>query len=141
MSWELAVIGTALNDPGTMAEAEDLLPSDFTGTNQSVWAEMLGLNRRNSLEAATLAASLQASGAFRENEAATLIRDAMQARGTNIREFVDQVLSTSTKRALRRSAALIAAEADGNDRTADELLDYAETQIMSLRRNRVSGFS
>jgi replicative DNA helicase len=141
MSWELAVIGTALTDPGSMAEAEDLLPSDFTGTNQSVWAEILALHNRRALEVATLSAALQTSGNFREGELASLLHDALAARGASMREFVDQVLSASTRRSLRRSAALIAAEADGNDKTADELLDYAETQIMGLRRNRVSGFS
>lgn len=143
MSWELCVIGTVLADPQTIVEAEVLMPSDFTAPNNVVWAEILALHNRGALDQRALAETLR-----RAPEAETIasdtgsvegfIRHALSFRGNAIKEYVDQVLNNSIRRAVRRSAALIAAEAQDDRKTADELLDYAEKAVLSLRRNRIN---
>lgn len=53
-----------------------------------------------------------------------------------MREYVNQVVSASTRRALRRNAAIIVAQAEDERTSMDELLDDAEKRILSLRRSR-----
>ncbi len=143
MSWELCVIGTALADPQTMIEAEGLVPSDFTPPNNIIWAEMLNLHHRDALDARALTETLSRSpeGDRIASDTGSLeeyIRQAQTFRGAAMKEYVDQVLNAAIKRAVRRSTALIAAEAQDNRRSAADLLDYAEKQILALRRNRMA---
>ena len=139
--WEKSLIGTILADPKTMIEAEVLIPSDFTGANQIIWAEMMSLSARDGLDMRSLGNAVQTSpdyqrvlsdvGSFEE-----YLADVLRMRGTSVGEYVDRVLDNATKKAIRRNAALIAAEADNDYQTAQELLDYAEKTILSIRRNR-----
>lgn len=142
MSWELCVIGTALADPQTMIEAEALVPSDFTPPNNLIWGEMLNLHHRGALDARALTETLARSpeGSRVASDTGSLedyLRQALTYRGSAMKEYVDQVLNAAIKRAVRRSTALIAAEAQDDRRSATELLDYAEKQILALRRNRL----
>jgi len=120
MDFELCVIGTALDDPATMIEAEDLLPSDFTGFRKDVWETMLTLNRKGILTPAALEASLTTSDTGR------LINDALTAKGGNMAELARMVIDASIRRALKRSAALIATTAQDENVPMEEVMDYAE---------------
>jgi replicative DNA helicase len=141
--WEKSLIATVLADPPTMEACQDLRPSDFTGANQAIWAEMMVLAGRSQLEARALLNSLRASPDWpRLGEGQPpedYLAELMQFRGTQIQVYVEHVLEASTRRALQANAALIAAEAGDNRRTAAELLDYAEQRILSLRRDRSTG--
>jgi replicative DNA helicase len=140
-NWEKMVIGTALADPASMAEAEILIPSDFTGINQLVWSEVMELHRRNALDLRTFMENIRNSGVFEQTNsdvgtAAQYITDIMRFSTSSMPECVDRVLNTSIRRELKRSLALITAEADNDLRKAEDLVDYAEKQVLALRRGR-----
>lgn len=139
MSWEMSVIGTVLADPSTMQAAESLTPSDFTGPNQIVWGEIMALYNQGALDVRALVNRLHCSPDWeRVSDTGTepYIQNCLTYRGQAIETYVDEVMNEAVRRAIRRNAALIAAEAEGNRRTADDLLDFAEQKILSLRRNR-----
>ena len=141
--WELAVIGTALGTPASLEEAGDLLPTDFTGKNQVVWATILGLHNNGRFDTNAVRISLesdpewkrQLSDAGNTND---YLREALSYRGVTMQTYADKVLEASIKRAVRRSAALIAITAEEEGTSADEVLDYAEKQVMQLRRTRMN---
>jgi len=139
MSWEKSVIGTVLMDRPAMQAAELLIPSDFTGPNQIIWGEIQALNNQEALDVRALINKLQGSPDWERVSdigIETYITDCLTYRGQSIETYVHEVMNDSVRRAVRRNAALIAAEAEGNRRTADDLLDFAEQKILSLRRNR-----
>ncbi len=144
MSWENAVIGTALASPSAMQEAEELVPSDFTGPNQIVWAEMLALHNQGGVDPRALIEALRRASdwpgyASDAGNPEDYIANLISYRGDAMSTYVNKVLGESIKRSLKRSAALIAAEVNsGEEKDANELLDYAEKQILSLRRNRMN---
>jgi replicative DNA helicase len=139
MTWHSAVIGTVLMDPQTMVEAETLLPSDFTGDDMAVWAEIQSLHRSNSLDLRTLSMILSENRIIPTPE--TYISHALEARVGNITEAVHRVEEAAIRKNLKKNAALIAAEADNDQRTIQELTDYAEQKILSSRRERANGQS
>jgi replicative DNA helicase len=123
--WEKSLIGTVLADAQSYDAAQDLLPSDFTGANQIIWAELMPLATRNALDARSLVNALRQSQDWDRVEQLTsgteaYFAECFQMRGTQAAEYANQVLEASIKRGLKRNAALIAAEADGNQRSADE---------------------
>ncbi|MCB2146608.1 MAG: hypothetical protein KQI81_09050 [Deltaproteobacteria bacterium] len=141
MSWETALIGTILSDPASYHEAGHLLPSDFNGANQIIWAEIISMVQQDSnIDNRTIVENLRRSPDWQrmadndtpENYIARLIQD----RGTNVKNYAHEVLAASTRRAMKRNAALIAAAAEDENRQLEEILDYAENQIMRLRRSR-----
>ncbi len=142
--WEMAAIGTAMADPDTVEDATDLMPSDFSGSNQVIWAHMMSLHRRGSLEPRALIESLRSSGELEELSAPDLdvrgegyIAELLSHRGDAMPEYVEQVLGASIKRELRKIAALIAADAQDRSISADEATDNAERRLLSIRRNRI----
>lgn len=141
--WEKSVIATVLSDAPAMESALDLRPSDFTGPNQSIWAEIMVLHNRGQLDSRALLNSLRSSpdwtrlGNGRAPE--EYLAEVMSFRGDTINVYVEHVLEAAVRRALQANAALIAAEAADNRRTAADLLDYAEQRILSLRRDRSVG--
>lgn len=139
-TYQQAVIGTVLNDPATMEQAADLLTSDFTGPYVTAWAEIMGLHSRQALGVQAFVLALGASPYFRQfsdvGTADEFTRSCLNYRGGEIGEYVRRVIDESIKRALQRSSALIAAEAQKEGVPTAELLDYAEKQILSLRRTR-----
>jgi replicative DNA helicase len=141
--WEKSVIATVLSDPPAMESTLDLRPSDFTGPNQSIWAEIMVLYNRGQLDSRALLNSLRSSpdwtrlGNGRTPE--EYLAEVMGFRGDTIDVYVEHVLEAAVRRALQANAALIAAEAADNRRTAADLLDYAEQRILSLRRDRSVG--
>jgi replicative DNA helicase len=62
----------------------------------------------------------------------------LDQRGTMMTEYSSHVLDASIKRGARKSAAMIAALAGDERATASEVLEYAESHILSLRRNRLN---
>ena len=141
LDWERSVIATAVTQPASIEEAADLLPSDFTGANQIAWAEILALHGRGGIDTRALMNALRNSPDWDRVSAGERVEDylaeVLSFRGTNMRGYVDMVLDRSIKRTLRRHMALIAAEAEDEAKTAQELLDFAEQKILSLRRNRM----
>ena len=142
--WEKTLIGTILANPRSMVEAEVLIPSDFTGANQLIWAEMMSLSARGGLDVRSLSNALTTSPDFARvlsdvGNLPAYLEDMLRMRGTAVGEYVDRVLDHATKKSVRRNAALIAAEADNEQQTAEELLDYAERTILGIRRNRIEG--
>ncbi len=140
--WEEAVIGTVLSDPATMAEAEILAPSDFTGINRLVWAQIITLHVNDELEPRTLIGSLTNIQDWREfSDVGNATPDEVVAsyvnnRGNNIKSYVQHVLNDGIRKSLLNTAALIAAEVENNEKHYEELLEYAEQKIMALRRSR-----
>jgi replicative DNA helicase len=148
IGWERALIGTALANPDTMSEAEAVLPSDLTGCHQIIWSEMIALQRRGSLGTRSLAEALRASSSldnlgFEDSAVGTAyITELVSYRGEEMPEYVNQVISASTKRQLAQTAALIKVEAEDANIPADVALDSAETRVMGLRRgNSLEGAS
>ena len=137
MSWETAVIGTVLFDPQSMVEAETLLPSDFSGPNQAVWAEILNLHRNNSLDLRTLSMIVEENRIIPTPE--TFIAQALTDRVGNVSEAVRRVEEAAVRKSVKKNAALIAAEAENDARETEELLDFAEKRIMSIRRDKQEG--
>jgi len=140
--WEKTLIGTLLAEPRAFTEAEVLIPSDFSGANQVIWAEMMALSSRGGLELRALANALETSPDYSRilsdvGNLAAYLEDALRMRGTAVGEYVDRVLDGATRKAVRRNAALIAAEADNDTQSATEILDYAERTILAIRRNRI----
>ena len=142
--WEKSLLGTVLSDPRSYEAAADLIPSDFTGPNQIIWAELMPLASRGVLDARALSNALRQSHDRDRLEQLSggieaYIAECYQMRGTQAAEYANRVLEASIKRGLKKNAALIAAEADGDQKTADELLDYAEDKILAMRRTRIEG--
>jgi replicative DNA helicase len=140
LDWERSVIATAITEPSSIEEALELLPSDFTGPNQIAWAEILNLHSRGGIDARALSNALNNSADFERMSAgepvANYLADVLTFRGTNMTSYVQMVIDRSIRRQLRRYAGLIAAEADNDSKKIDELLDFAEQKILTLRHNR-----
>lgn len=147
IGWEKAVIGTILHDPSTMEAASELLPSDFTGCHQTIWAEMLSLHQRNALELRALIESLRSNnqldslGSMEDNNNVRgegYIADLVMSRGEAIEEYAERVLGASVKRQLAMLGAMIRAEAEDDNISATDAADHAEQRLMGLRRNRMA---
>lgn len=148
--WEMAVMGTVLADPHAMDAAESLSPQDFTGSHRSLWLEIIALHRRNALDPRALVEGIRSSGdldIIGADHGDPLVRgenyieELLTYRGAQIDEYVARVIDHATRRQLRETAALIAADAMG-EKPSDDLLDEAERRIMALRRARgITGVS
>lgn len=148
INWERAMLGTALADPAQMAHAEDVLPSDLTGSHQFLWAEMISLHRRGSLGPRALVEALRASNslgtiAFEDvdERGEAYIVSLTRYRGEEMPEYAAQVVAAATKRQLRDAAALIRSEAQDDRVSVEEALENAERRIISLRRGGRDGVS
>lgn len=142
--WEKTLIGSVIADPKAMQEAEILIPSDFTGANQIIWSEICALNSRGGLDARSVVAALTTSNDIDRilsdvGSIENYMAEVLPMKGNSIKEYVDHVLDGAIKKTVRRNSALIAAEAENDTRTSDELLDFAEKKILSIRRNRADG--
>jgi replicative DNA helicase len=136
LNWERAVLGTVLFDASTMAEAELLRPSDFTGDHQLIWSEMLSLSRREALEEVALVESLRSANLLESIDGGEeYVRTLVSYRGMAISEYVARVVSAAIRRELRQVAALIRADAEDENISITEAVDEAERRILQLRRN------
>lgn len=141
VGWQRALLGTVLVDPATMEAACHLSTQDFTGTHRVLWSSILELYRSGALERRALVELLRSRGDLDDIGSDTTwgedyIQLVENSHGGLVEEYVRQVEEHSTRRLLRETAALIAADAVGFTGTAEELLDEAERRVMSLRRNR-----
>lgn len=138
--WEKALIGSVIYDPQAMASAEGILPGDFAyPPHRLIWAEILALHRRGSLEARAVIEMLRASLDQIHSPDGSLTGEAyfgelVQSRGSAVEEYAGRVLSASIKRSLKSVAGLIRAEAEDERVGAEEVLDNAERRLLSLRR-------
>jgi replicative DNA helicase len=126
-----------------MSEAEELLPSDFTGGHQLIWAEMLALHHRDSLDYRAVVESLRSqdqldviSPTHGDQAGEAYLEHLLTFRGAAVREFADRVSDASLKRELGRVAALIRVDAESENVSAQEAADEAERRLLSLRRSR-----
>lgn len=144
IGWEKAVLGTGLFSPASMPEAEHLLPSDFTGCHQIIFAEMMALHRRGSLDTRALTEALRsrneldgiASFDVERVAGEHYIAELLTYRGASMEEYAAQVMNASLKRQLRQVGALIAADAQDERVSAQEAHDEAERRLLRLRRSR-----
>ena len=125
-----------------MAEAEILTPSDFSGINRLVWGHILSLHANEALEPRALVDALNNMQDWRSfsdvgnNTPDEVVASYLNNQGTNIKNYVERVLGAGIRRSLVNTAALIAAEAENDEKHYEELLEYAERKILSLRRAR-----
>lgn len=143
--WEKAVIGTALFDPDTVSEAEYLIPSDFNGSHQDVWTEILILHRSDSLDIRSVVESMRDAGTLSGlasfDTTATgegYVKELLEAKGSQMELYAQKVFERSVKHQLALSAGLIRADAEDQNISADEALDNAERRLVSLRRDRMA---
>lgn len=146
LGWEKAAIGTGLFEPSAMEEAVDLLPADFTGCHQVIWAEMLALRQREGLDVRAVTESLRSRGEL-DNVASLgdeglsgedYLNHLLAFRGSAMAEYADQILNQSLKRELLKVAALIRSDAQDEHVDAQEVMEDAERRLLSLRRNRMT---
>lgn len=144
INWEKAVLGTALSEPTSVEAAEELLPSDFTGCHQLIWAEILGLYRAQVLDVRGVIERLRENGSLGgiasfESRATgeAYFAELLESRGVQMSLYAEHVLDGSVKRQLRLAAGIIAADAMDEHISGDEALDNAEKRLMTLRRDRL----
>ena len=143
IGWERALIGSVLYTPDLMDQASMVLPSDFTGCHQNLWAKMLSMASREVLDLRGLIEELRAKKELNalasfETDAVgeAYLNELLTYRGSDVRHYADQVLAQSGKRQLATIAALIRAEADDRHLSYDEALSKAEERIFSLRHSK-----
>ena len=125
-----------------MADTGDVLPSDFSGCHQIIWAEMISLSQRGSLGIRSLTEALRQQGSLDglgfpdTSTGEAYLQEILRWRGDEMPEYVTNVIGASTKRQLALVAALIRSEAGDDKIPAEEALDNAEKRVMGLRRSR-----
>lgn len=141
LNWEFSVIATVITDSAAMETASRLFPSDFTNENQIVWTEIVNLYSRNgTVDFRSLANALENCPDWQrvspEKTPSDYLSEVLSFRGTNIEAYVNHVEENSTRKQLRRYAALIAVEAEDTNRPIEAIITSAENRILTLRRNR-----
>ncbi len=119
------------------------MPTDFSGKNQVAWSNILGLHNSGGFDANAVRLALENDPEWRrqlsgDGNTNDYLREVLTYRGLTMQVYADKVLEASVKRAVRRSAALIAITAEEEGASANDVLDYAEQQIMQLRRTRMN---
>ncbi len=142
---ERALIATILAHPDQIQHAELLLPQDFaSSSHQTFWSEIISFYRENQLSLQAVFQSLQSKGLldtlgseFGSKTGVGYLNEMMSYAAPQSTDFfAKSVLDNATKRAVRRSAALLAADCDDPNMPADELLDKAESAILEMRRTK-----
>ena len=146
IGWEMATLGTAIHRPETIdiAIAQGIRPGDFTGSHQELWAEIVALYNREALDLRSLVESLRSRGTLGslgsfDTEMAqgeAYIEYLLQQRGTNMEEYIEQVIRAATRRALAASGALISAEAQDTGVPVEEVIAHAEQRLIDIRKRR-----
>lgn len=142
---ERALIATVLANPDQIQHAELLLPQDFAHpSHQAIWSEILAFHRDGQLSLQATYHSLDAKGLlptlgseFGDKTGIGYFNETLSYAAPQSTDFfAKSVLNFATQRAVKRSAALLAADCDDPNLDADELLDKAESMILEMRRNR-----
>lgn len=147
LRYEQALIGTALGSPRDASSVTDVRPQDMSiRSHLCLWTAVIELDRRNALTAQAVVEHLHATG-----EILTLGNDAGEGEITgemyieellsrrsapSIRDYADRVVGFSMKRQLRDLSYLWALDTESDATDIQELLDRAEEQLYSLRRNK-----
>ncbi len=146
IGWEKAALGTAIFSPETVdiATAEGLRYSDFTGSHQHIWAEIVPLHTRQNLDPRSLIETLRERnlldgvGSF-DAETTTgeaYIHELLTFRGTSMQEYATSIMRASARRELVRSSGLILAEARDTNVELETALTNAEERLINLRIRR-----
>lgn len=137
MSWEQALIGTVLSDPAGMSEVV-LAPSDFTlPVHQTIWGHMLTMSRQSALDYRALVEFMTARGELGDGDgkiSETYLRELLGQAGTQPEAYARQVLNSSIKRQIRQVAGLVLLNVEDQDKSAEEILDDAETKLIALHQ-------
>jgi len=142
MDIEKIILGTALSDPSTLEEISKLKPSDFSGVNQDLFSVIKALYDEESLSYRAVTQSLYDEGLLpligdTETEGEDYLRQLIKmADSQGIRHHVGMIENRSVRNSLREVAALIAAEANDDRRSIQEIMDEAERRIFTLRRRK-----
>lgn len=144
MSFEQALLGTIIYSPELMLDVEQLTASDFTGSHQTLWAEMVTLFRRDALEPLTLTESLRdhdvlhtIGAEFSTVTGEKYIEELLRKRGSNVQEYAARVIEGAVRREVRTAAALIMAEAQDTGMSMETVLDNAERSLFQIRRAEI----
>ena len=140
---ERSLIGSALANPDVMASAEHIYPQDFSSlSHQMLWAEIISEHNAQSLtvqgviETLRARSNLDTIGAeFGPKTGAAYIEECVTyAAPASMIVFAENVMEAATRRAMRRNAALLVADAN-TDEPTKEILDRFEQNILDMRRN------
>lgn len=145
---ERSLLGTAIAHPDSLDTAEYLEPGDFSSpSHQIVWTEIVPLFRNGQLSARAVIETLRLKGLlsllgqeYGEESGEDYINLLLGYRAPqSVEVFTNAIWDASAKRAIRRHAALMAADAD-SDEEAAKILDRTEQELLSLRRkSKVKG--
>ena len=141
--WEQCALGTLIFSPERMDEAPTLMPSDFSGSHQWIFREMLSLHNRGILEPRTLIEKLReenrldsCADIFSDTSGEQYILQLVSQRGAALDEYIRNVKGLSGKRQLEAASALIAADALDRHMSFSDALDGAERRLIALRRDQ-----
>ena len=141
--WEQCALGTLIYDPEKMDQATTLLPSDFSGSHQRIFSEMISLHSRGILEPRALIEKLReenrldsCSDIFSDTSGEQYILQLVSQRGAALDEYIRNVKGLSGKRQLEAASALIAADALDRHLSFSDALDSAERRLVALRRDQ-----
>ena len=140
---ERALIGSALSSPEQMNLAEHVYPQDFSSaSHQVIWSEILAEHNNQSLSAAGVVETLRTRGTlesvgseFGDRVGRSYIEECVTySAPQSIVTFAENVMEASTRRAIKRNAAIWVADANGDESTKD-ILERAEQAILDMRRS------
>jgi replicative DNA helicase len=140
---ERALIGSALTSPDQVISVEHVYPQDFaSASHQIIWAEIIAEHNNQSLSAQGVIETLRARGTlesvgseFGSRTGSSYVEECVTySAPASIAVFAENVMEASTRRAIRRNAALMVADADGDEPTK-EILERVEQAILDMRRN------
>ncbi len=142
MDLEKIILGTAISDPSTLDEISRLKSSDFSGLNRDLYSVIKALYEEESLSYRAVTQSLQEEGLLAfigddQVEGEGYLRELVSlADSQGIKHHVNRIEERSVRNSLREVAALIAAEANDDQRGIQEIMDEAERRIFTLRRRK-----
>jgi len=140
MSTENIVLGTVLADPHTAEEVTRLRLSDFSNANKNLFDIITALNQDNSLSYRAVVETLRDKHMLEfigdtEDGGEDYLRKLLgMADVHGIKSHVKRLEERTMRRNLREIAALIASEANDENREVDVVMDEAERRIFNLRR-------
>jgi len=140
MSTEHIILGTVLSDPSTADEIAQLRLSDFSNTNKDIFDIVRALYKDKSLSYRAVLETLKDKGMLEfigdaDAGGEDYLRRLLEmADSRGIKSHVDRLAERTARRSLREIAALIANEAQDEERDVDVVMDEAERRIFNLRR-------
>jgi len=142
---ERSLIASVITHGDEFRHAEFVLPQDFAfPSHQALWSAVIAFGKDGQLSLQAILQSLTAQEALESlgHEFGSLMgRDYLDELLTytapqSTEFFATTVMNNATQRAVRRSAALWAADSDRMDLSGPDLLERIESDILTMRRTR-----